>query len=54
MFHLEVNNAGVCFVTTFLQPWEHSSTHVVTSVFRVASNDIELCRIHHLALKKSS
>jgi hypothetical protein len=25
---------------------------MVTSVFRVAGNDIELCRNHHLALKK--
>jgi hypothetical protein len=25
---------------------------MVTFVFRVASNDIELCRIHRLALKK--
>jgi hypothetical protein len=31
---------------------EHNSTHTVTSVFRVAGNDIELCGIHHLELNK--
>ena len=53
VLHLVVNIAGVClFHYDLLQPWEHSSTHMVTSVFRVASNDIELCRIHQPALKK--